>query len=195
MSADDVIITVIQRLESLGLKYMIVGSYASNLWGRPRSSYDADVVVEITAGDGDRFYNAFSHDFVLERESLREDLERGTMFNLIPTDGMFKVDIIPRRRTDHAREEFTRRREVNALGHALFFASPEDTLLSKLAWHRKGGEVSGRQLEDARDVWATQGDAIDQVYLERWAEELGVRDLLEIIRGESPPHAPGIPRK
>jgi hypothetical protein len=182
VSEDSVVADVVARLESLGLEYMIVGSYASNVWGRPRASYDADIVLRITPGDADRFAKAFSDGYVVDRRALRDDLERGSMFNLIPKSGIFKVDLIPVRRTAYAESEFSRRRQVRALGHSLWVASPEDTVLFKLSRFRQGDEVSGRQLEDARDVLSAQGDLIDVAYLEAWASTLGVSDLLEKIR-------------
>jgi hypothetical protein len=162
---------------------MLVGSYASNIWGRPRSSYDADVVVDIGPEDAVRFAEAFQDEFLVDLDALRRDLDRGGMFNVIPKRGIFKVDLIPVRRTAHAKAEFGRRRKVDALGQAIWVASPEDTILSKLVWFRKGDEVSGRQLEDARDVLAAQKPVLDDAYLDRWAGILGVADLLGRIRG------------
>lgn len=182
MNEDDVVLSVIGRLESLGLEYMLVGSYASNVWGRPRSSHEAEIVLRITPGDDGRIYEAFRNDYVLEPEALRRDVERGSMFNLIPQSGLFKVDMIPVRKTPYAREEFERRRSARAFGRTLRVASPEDTILYKLVWYRNGGEVSGRQMEDARDVWAVPRGALDEPYLEKWAGDLGVRDLLDRIR-------------
>ncbi len=183
MSEDSVVVSVIRQLESLGLPYMVVGSYASNVWGRPRSSFDADIVVDLQPADADRFIAAVAGEYAVEPESLRRDIERGSMFNLIPLSGMFKVDIIPLRRTPFARAEFERRRPVQALGRTLWMASPEDTILFKLSWFRDGDEASGRHVEDARDVLAAQGTGIDHAYLDHWAGELGVRDLLDRIRG------------
>lgn len=182
MSEDAVVLSVLRRLESLGLDYMLVGSYASNLWGRPRSSYDADVVIAAGPEDAERLAAAFSDEFVVDAGSIRRDLERGTMFKVIPERGIFKVDLIPVRNSAHAREEFARRRRVEALGRSLWVASPEDTVLSKLVRFRKGDEVSGRQIEDARDVLKCQSPGLDDAYLDRWAADLGVSDLLARIR-------------
>lgn len=182
MSEDAVVLSVIDRLESLGLDYMLVGSYASNAWGRPRSSYDADIVVRVAPADAERLTRAFEPDFAVEASALRQDIERGRMFNLIPISGIFKVDLIPVRKTAHAEEEFSRRRSIRAFGRDLWVASPEDTILYKLVWHQGGGQMSGRQLEDARDVYAAQQATLDEAYLDRWAKDLGVRDLLDLVR-------------
>ena len=187
MSEESVVAAVLQKLESLGLPYMVVGSYASNVWGRPRTSFDADVVVDLLPADADRFLQAFAEGYSLEPQAVRLDIERGSMFNLIPISGLFKVSIIPVRKTAYAREEFKRRRQVQALGRSLWVATPEDTILSKLSWFRDGGESSGRQFEDARDTYANQRAGLDQAYLDHWAAELKIEDLLKRIRAATGP--------
>ena len=54
-------------------------------------------------------------------------------------------------------------------------------MLRKLLWFRLGGEVSDRQMEDVRGVFAVQGERLDRQYLTRWGDELGIRDLLEKV--------------
>lgn len=65
------------------------------------------------------------------------------------------------------------------------FASPEDTILSKLEWYRMGGEVSDRQWRDILGVLKTQAGTLDLDYLRKWADELKVSDLLERALSES----------
>ncbi len=182
VSEDDVVATVLSRLEGLGLEYMIVGSYASNAYGRPRGSFDADVVARVVAGDAQRIFDAFKDDFAVEEQALARDLAAGRMFNLIPFSGMFKVDVIPVRQTEFARTEFARRRRVQAIGRSVWMASPEDTILFKLSWFQQGDGVSARQVEDARDVYHAQKGDLDEAYLDRWAAELGVMPELTRIR-------------
>lgn len=182
MNEDDVVVTVLDRLDALQIEYMLVGSYASNAYGRPRGSYDADIVVNAVASDARRLFEAFEPDFGIDQESLSRDLAAGRMFNLIPYSGMFKVDLIPVRNTEFARTEFARRRRIRTLGREVWVATPEDTILSKLNWFRQGGDVSARQLEDARDVYAAQRSTLDEEYLDRWAGNLGVREELDRIR-------------
>ncbi|MBI2931488.1 MAG: hypothetical protein HYY16_07535 [Planctomycetes bacterium] len=182
MNEDDVVAAVLDRLERLDIQHMLVGSYASNVYGRPRGSFDADVVVNILPSDVPRLVRAFESDFVLDEEALARDVAAGRMFNLIPMSGLFKVDIIPVRNTDFAKMEFSRRRRIRALGRTVWIASPEDTILSKLAWFRMGGEVSARQVEDARDVYALQMGTLDESYIDHWADALGVRKELDRIR-------------
>jgi hypothetical protein len=44
---------------------------------------------------------------------------------------------------------------------------------------RKLDEISERQWLDVLGVLRVQGDALDRDYLSRWAEDLGLSDLLE----------------
>jgi len=65
-------------------------------------------------------------------------------------------------------------------GVSLAVVSAEDSILSKLEWSPSG--ESERQLRDAASILAVQGDELNWEYLERWALELGVTDLLAEVR-------------
>jgi hypothetical protein len=60
------------------------------------------------------------------------------------------------------------------------FLRAEDSILSKLEWVRLGGSL--RQMEDAGTVVDVQGTALDWTYMEYWAREIGVSDLLAKLR-------------
>jgi hypothetical protein len=56
----------------------------------------------------------------------------------------------------------------------LFVTTAEDTILAKLDWFRKGGEISDRQWRDVPGVMKVQADALDRAYLREWAARLNV---------------------
>lgn len=62
--------------------------------------------------------------------------------------------------------------------------SPEDTILSKLDWYRIS-PVLPQQLQDALGVYEVQVPHLDHAYLDRWAAQLGVADLLADIRRQA----------
>jgi hypothetical protein len=51
-------------------------------------------------------------------------------------------------------------------------------VLAKLQWYRAGGGVSDRQWTDVLGVLKVQGATLDRAYLEEWARELGLMELL-----------------
>ena len=74
-----------------------------------------------------------------------------------------------------------RRRNVAdpVLGNA-WFISPEDLVLAKLAW--SDGGASERQVRDSASIVRLQPN-LDWAHIDRFADSLGVRDLVERIRG------------
>ncbi|HEX4135151.1 MAG TPA: hypothetical protein VHY84_11120, partial [Bryobacteraceae bacterium] len=62
-------------------------------------------------------------------------------------------------------------------------ASAEDTILEKLVWYKRGGQVSDHQWSDVLGVATTR--RLDREYLRGWAPKLGVADLLERLFGEA----------
>jgi len=59
-----------------------------------------------------------------------------------------------------------------------YVQTAEDALLSKLQWYRQGGEVSENQWRDVIGILKVQGGRLDFAYIQKWAKELGISDLL-----------------
>jgi hypothetical protein len=76
---------------------------------------------------------------------------------------------------------------------AIWFASPEDIVLQKLDWYRKGHGISERQWRDVIGVIAVQDDAFDLEYARAWAERLALTDLLDraVAEARVPPSGQG----
>jgi hypothetical protein len=64
-------------------------------------------------------------------------------------------------------------------GFEAYVQAPEDSVLSKLDWYRRGGEVSENQWRDVLGILRQRAEQLDSAYLRKWAVELGVADLLE----------------
>ena len=56
-------------------------------------------------------------------------------------------------------------------------ATPEDVILHKLVWYRKGGETSERQWGDIVGVLNQQYNRLDMAYLSEWADRLQIHEL------------------
>lgn len=53
----------------------------------------------------------------------------------------------------------------------------EDTVLAQLEWSK--ASRSDRQVQDVVDLLRVRGSDLDRAYLDHWARELGVVDLLD----------------
>lgn len=170
---------VAERLDFLGIPYMVSGSVALNFWGQPRMTRDIDLVVELGPTDSVRLVQLFAEEFYCDAEVIRAEIEREGMFNLIHNELVVKVDFIVRRKTPYQDSAFARRRRIIVEGTRVWVIAPEDLVLSKLAWAKDSH--SEFQLKDVRTL-LTSGPPLDREYIEHWATELGVEDLFAEVR-------------
>ena len=184
MTQEQVVARVVEVLERAGVSYMVVGSFASNLHGIPRMTQDADIVVDVDEAAAAHLVRLLQPDFYVSEDAMREAVRLRRMFNAIHFDTGLKVDLIVRKQRPFSEEELRRRERGALAGREAAFASAEDTILTKLEWARDG--ASERQYGDAVGVIAVQGSRLDWAYLKRWADALGLRDLLERARGGEP---------
>jgi len=186
MTPDQVLREVAGILSRSDIPYMVTGSFASSMLGLPRSTRDLDVVVDPQSHQVGDLYGAFDpNSWYIDALVVRDAFERRSMFNAVHLESGWKVDVIFRKDRAWSREEFSRRTPLVVGNVPVMFLRAEDSILSKLEWVRQGGSL--RQIEDAGTVLDVQGDALDFAYLEKWAAEIGVSDLLERIRSGREP--------
>jgi hypothetical protein len=112
---------------------------------------------------------------------MREAIQRRSCFNVIHLPTMFKVDVFLPKDRSYNRAAFQKIQAKvfdEETGRQFYVASPEDTILSKLEWYRLGDEISEEQWSDILGIIKVQQEALDRAYLDKWAAELGVADLL-----------------
>jgi hypothetical protein len=163
-------------LDKAGIPYMVAGSMSSSLHGRPRATQDADVVIDPTEDQLASLITLLEQGYYVSRDAALDALRHRTMFNIIDLEGGWKADLIIRKDTPFGRQEFERRRQIDAMGQMLWVVSPEDVILSKLEWMK--GRESEVQYSDALGVAVTQWANLDLEYLRTWATQLGVEDIL-----------------
>jgi len=57
----DIVRDVSQRLDHVGLAYMLTGSMAMNYYAQPRMTRDIDVVVALAPADAEKIVDLFGH--------------------------------------------------------------------------------------------------------------------------------------
>ncbi|MGD8402081.1 MAG: hypothetical protein PVJ21_00355 [Anaerolineales bacterium] len=177
-----VTLQVADVLETLGVPYFIGGSLASAIHGISRATMDVDIVADLQAKHVQLLVRLLADAFFIDDESLRKAVREHGSCNFIHRDTMFKVDIFVRKTRPFDQSQLDRRERQSLATEPerfAYVASAEDMILAKLEWYRLGGEVSERQWRDVQNILKVQGDRLDEVYLRKWAAQLGVIDLLE----------------
>lgn len=179
---------VAARLDRLGIDYLVGGSIAASLHGELRVTQDVDLVVELDPDRANHLVRALEPDFYASREAAQEAVRDRRAFNAVHVESGWKVDFFVRGDAPFDLEEFRRRTRLDLGdgGPPLIVKTPEDSVLRKLEWFRSGGGVSELQWRDVVGLLRHAG-TLDAPYLDRWAAELGVVDLLAKARREARP--------
>jgi len=169
-------------LEQLGIRYVLVGSFASSIHGMYRSTADIDIVADIKPDQVRPLFEALHDDFYVDEQAIRNAVNQQRSFNAIHFDSVFKVDFFIPKSDDFSTVQLDRR-ELRSISpdrnEAVYVATAEDTVLAKLRWYRAGHEASNNQWNDVVGVLGTSRHTLDLDYLRSWAEKLGLTDLLE----------------
>jgi hypothetical protein len=170
---------VARHLDAMGILHTVGGSIASSFAGEPRSTVDIDIVAAIEDRHVEALVLALSPEFYVDADALRRAVRTRSSTNLIHQATQLKVDLFVAGGTPLDTRQLARRLSVDlGDGRCLYVHPPEDILLQKLRWYRRGGEVSDRQWRDIAAIVRVQGALLDRGYLREGAQVLGVSDLL-----------------
>ncbi len=185
MTADEAVVAVLDALDTAGIPFMIVGSLASNFHGIPRSTRDADFVVELPAGSLQRLGDTLPPALTLNLQSAFEGVTGTTRYLIELAGSPFVCELFVRSDDPHDRERFARRQRVRVFDRTACVASAEDMVVTKLRWADKAERSKDR--DDVRNILAVRGSDLDWDYLRHWSTEHGTSALLEHIRASIPP--------
>jgi hypothetical protein len=167
-----------QRLNTLGVPYMVSGSVAVIIYGEPRLTHDVDLIVVLEREHIPRLTEVFPPtEFycppteVIAVEAARE--QRGH-FNIIHQETGFKADVYLSGRDPLHAWGLARARRLEVEGLEVVVAPPEYVIVRKLEYYREGG--SEKHLRDIRSMLDTSPDAIDHTELEKQISARGLRD-------------------
>jgi hypothetical protein len=176
------VMPVVAELRRLGVKHYICGSLASAFFGITRATADVDLVAELSVSHVSALAAGLRDRYYVDERMILEAIARKSCFNVIYLPTTFKVDVFVAKNRPYDRQAMERLEE-DILDDAspssrFWLPSPEDVVLSKLEWYRLGDEVSDRQWSDILGILRVQAERLDRQYLDKWAAELGVADLL-----------------
>jgi hypothetical protein len=163
----DVVSVLARTLERAGLAHALIGGHAVNTWLEPRFTADIDLVIAVDAAALGRFREALAAEgFVVDVEHGAQQTSGPDFVRLVSADGLARVELQVAK-TPFQREVIQRARTDES---GLRVATPEDLIVMKLIANRPRDQV---------DLTGLLGlPALDWSYIERWADEWGVTDIL-----------------
>lgn len=181
--AEQLLLKLSRVFEEIGIDYMLGGSVASSRHGFPRFTHDVDIVADIREEHISPLMEALQEEFYVDDEMIRDAIATQSSWNVLHLATMVKADIFIVKSDAWSQSEWGRRRaerfEQADTIDIIYVATPEDMILQKLRWYRMGGEVSENQWKDVQGMLKVQGNALDFPYLNHWAQELQLTDLLK----------------
>lgn len=163
-----------ERIEPLGIEYMLTGSMAMMLYNYYRMTADIDVVIEPESDDATKIINAFEPDYYVPHGRVRDAIARKFMFNVIHQETAFKIDLVIKKSDEFQQNAFERRQKKEFYGKEIYIISLEDLIISKLLWAKDSR--SEKQLTDVENLLQNDFDA---EYTEFWINKLGLKDLFD----------------
>jgi hypothetical protein len=179
---------VLSVFDKLSIAYALGGSMASSIHGIPRFTRDADINVETFPGKEESLSRAFGADYYVSLPAIQEAVRNRSSFNIINTREGFKVDVFVCDESGFQQSVLRRRVKLtfpDATDQPIAVQSPEDVVLFKLHWYRLGRETSEQQWKDVLGVLKSKAEQLDEAFLDHWAAELKVADLLAQARAQS----------
>jgi hypothetical protein len=170
----EVVLASIVLARRLRFPHMLVGALAAALWGEPRATTDADLMVQVPEGAWERLKRSarqvgFQVDLMWERYNplLRDQQVRFIKRGI-------RVDFIGLRDA-HDQQALQRRRFKMFTDRRVAVVAPDDLVIQKL----KAGRP--RDLDDAVGVLRRSSQQMDHDYLWTWARRFRVTDELAYL--------------
>jgi hypothetical protein len=165
MTAVEAVARVIAAFEKLQIPYMTVGSLSSNAYGHPRSTKDADFVIEL----GDRPIAAFMSElgpgFHLDAQMSFGTITGTMRYRLWHNDTAFMIELFLLSNDAHDQSRFARRVVKNVDGTPAALPTPEDVVITKLRWSKHGKRK--KDVDDALAVLAKRATCWSRCFWKR----------------------------
>jgi hypothetical protein len=185
MTAVDFIGSVVDALNQLNIPFMLVGSFSSNLYGVPRSTKDADFVIQLDPAKFQPLVAALTPEFEVDPQVSFETITSTTRYRMRHRATAFLVELFELSPDPHDQTRFARRLPTCFAGRSAYAASPEDVVVTKLRWSMHGQR--SKDVDDVRNVLAVQAGKLDLAYIRGWCDLHGTRAIFEQLLSQVAP--------
>ncbi|OIO44561.1 MAG: hypothetical protein AUJ24_01360 [Parcubacteria group bacterium CG1_02_36_42] len=185
ITPEQLLCKIAKILENFKIPYAVTGGFAVIAWGKPRTTADIDIIVELAPRDIKplaKDLRSIDKAVYISEDMMRDALEYKGEFNFIHPQTGLKVDFwVKGSKADiYGKLKFQRARIKKINNQEIYFVSPEDLILSKLTWSKDS--ESTRHIEDIKTVLDTQKSKLDLNYIKNWAEKQSTIKILNKIR-------------
>lgn len=181
---DKLLYRISRKLDEAGIAHMLTGSFAlAHYVHEFRGTNDMDLVLDAHEEHVGALLAMFPQEdgWYVSEAAMRDALTRRSMFNAIHTSSGIKLDLIQKKADELENLKLKRRKRVARGDKGFWIISPEDLLLSKLAWGMPSD--SAVQMRDIRTLLRDHPD-LDWDYVNGWADSIGVRSWLDRARAQ-----------
>lgn len=162
---------VTKILDKQNIPYMLSGSLAMTLYTIPRATRDIDMVVELQDKHVNSFIESIKDKFYFHEPTIREEIKRHGMFNIIHLESSYKVDFIIRSPHPFEINKFQRKQQIDYLGINIWVITLEDLIISKLNWIQElESELQKRDIESL-----LENQNADMGYIKKWCKVLNLK--------------------
>lgn len=184
MTLEQVAGRVLHALDDAGVSHMLVGGLTSNYYGIPRATQDVDIVVQLTSSESlTRVAASLGDGFSIDTQVSFETITGNARYVIRLPATPFVVELFVLGDDSFQQERFRRRVSIAIpqIGPQVYLPTPEDVVVQKVRWGRP------KDLEDAKDVIAVQGETLDLRYIEAWCTRHDTGQRLRDILDQIPP--------
>lgn len=178
-SQEKLLTKIAKILSDLKIKYFVTGGFAVSVWGRPRATFDIDIIIKLIESQARPLTKALreiSKAGYADENMIKEAIRHKGEFNFIDPNSGLKVDFWVAKEKTLTPPEFRNRELKKISGQKVYFISPEDLILSKLQWYQE--TQSSRHIEDVQSILKISAKKLDMKYLENWAKKLKISEIL-----------------
>lgn len=183
MTAVECVNAFVAALDRAGIPFMVVGSFSSNVYGIPRSTKDADFVIEAGGEAISLLAKEVAKDFALDPQSSFETVTGTTAYRFTHRVSAFVIEVFLLSADPHDVTRFARRVSGMLEGYSVRVPTAEDVVVTKLRWSRQGNRQ--KDIDDVRGILAVQANQLDLQYIRQWTERHGTRALFDRLLSEA----------
>jgi hypothetical protein len=177
MQAADIVGLIVDAFDTGGIKYMLVGSFSSNVYGVARATQDADFVIELSDANAAQLSALLGPSFRVDPQLSFETITGTSRLQGRHLPSGFDVEFFLLPSDEYQQMRFSRRRAQTMHDRRVMLPSAEDVIVQKLRWYSLKSRP--KDLLDAVNVLAVQFGRLDLDYIRQWADRHGSRQLFE----------------